>query len=71
MSDPEKPRTSFFIEDILSIKDGPRLQVRSCSHKMDRCLEWKEEESENLRENHCLQERMSGEQTGETQLMVG
>ncbi|XP_060895312.1 homeobox protein Nkx-3.1 [Labrus mixtus] len=59
MSDTVKPLTSFFIEDILSTKDGTRFNSESCSQKVER---WKEE-PEMLSEQICMQEAACGRQT--------
>lgn len=64
MSDTVKPLTSFFIEDILSIKDGSRFNGQCCSKKLERCSQWKEE-SDKLSEQLCPQETVFGVQTGE------
>ncbi|XP_022056530.1 homeobox protein Nkx-3.1 [Acanthochromis polyacanthus] len=62
MSDTVKPRTSFLIEDILSIQDSTRFSGKCCSQKMERCSQWKEE-SENLSAPLCPQEEAFGVQT--------
>ncbi|XP_076020829.1 homeobox protein Nkx-3.1 [Genypterus blacodes] len=62
MSDTVKPRTSFLIEDILSINNKSRFNSKCCSQKMERCSQWKEESgkvSEQLRQ----QETVFGVQT--------
>ncbi|XP_019949280.1 homeobox protein Nkx-3.1 [Paralichthys olivaceus] len=64
MSDTVKPRTSFLIEDILSIKDSTRFNGKCSSQKMERCSSWEEEESEKLTEKLCAQETVSGEHSG-------
>ncbi|KAK2837447.1 hypothetical protein Q5P01_014659 [Channa striata] len=43
MTDTVKPRTSFLIEDILSIKDTTAFNGKCCSQKIERCLQWKED----------------------------
>ncbi|KAM9391956.1 homeobox protein Nkx-3.1 [Pholidichthys leucotaenia] len=43
MSDTVKPRTSFLIEDILSIKDSTRCKEKCCVQKVENCSQWKEE----------------------------
>ncbi|XP_070690478.1 homeobox protein Nkx-3.1 [Pempheris klunzingeri] len=62
MSDTVKPLTSFFIEDILSLKDSSRLNGKCCSQKTGRCLQWKDE-SERLSEQLCPQDAAFGVQT--------
>ncbi|XP_070760871.1 homeobox protein Nkx-3.1 [Enoplosus armatus] len=62
MSDTVKPVTSFLIEDILSIKDSTRFNVKGSTQKIDRCSQWKEE-SDMLSEQLCPQETAFGVQT--------
>ncbi|XP_034452702.1 homeobox protein koza [Hippoglossus hippoglossus] len=64
MSDTVKPRTSFLIEDILSVKDSTSFNGKSSYQKMERCSQWEEEESEKLTEKLYAQETVSGEQSG-------
>ncbi|XP_053276665.1 homeobox protein Nkx-3.1 [Pleuronectes platessa] len=64
MSDTVKPRTSFLIEDILSVKDSTSLSGKSSYQKMERCSQWEEEESEKLTEKLYAQETVSGEHSG-------
>ncbi|XP_059192694.1 homeobox protein Nkx-3.1 [Centropristis striata] len=59
-----KPRTSFLIEDILSIKESSRLNGKCCPEKKERCSEWREG-SEKLQEQLCPEETEFGVQTGE------
>ena len=68
MSDTVKPRTSFLIEDILSVKDSTSFNGKSSYQKMERCSQWEEEESEKLTEKLYAQETASGEHSGELQL---
>lgn len=63
MSDAVKPRTSFLIEDILSMKDSSRLSAKCCLQKMERCSEWEDEPETSVQ--LCTQETAFGVQTGE------
>lgn len=64
MSDTVKPRTSFLIEDILSVKDSTRFNGKCCSQNKERFSGW-EEESEKLSEQLSPLESAFGIQTGE------
>lgn len=61
MTDTGKPRTSFLIEDILSIKDSKKFNGK-CSKTVERCSQWKEEK---LSEQLCPRKTAFGVQTGE------
>uniref|UniRef100_A0A3Q3W603 Homeobox domain-containing protein n=1 Tax=Mola mola TaxID=94237 RepID=A0A3Q3W603_MOLML len=58
MSDAVKPRTSFLIEDILSMKDSSRLSAKCCLQKMERCSEWEDEPETSVQ--LCTQETAFG-----------
>lgn len=60
----DKPRTSFLIEDILSLKDSAKCSSKCCSQKTERCSQWTEE-SEKLSEQLCPQDTAFGTETGE------
>ncbi|KAM7416550.1 hypothetical protein PAMA_018555 [Pampus argenteus] len=62
MSDTVKPLTSFLIEDILSVKDSARFNVKCCSQNTERFSTW-EDESEKLSEPLCPLESAFGVQT--------
>ncbi|XP_020318595.1 homeobox protein Nkx-3.1-like [Oncorhynchus kisutch] len=56
MSEPVKPPTSFFIEDILSIKENTRLNFRcSSSHKAkEGCAQWNNQQCEHVSQSEEL-----------------
>lgn len=63
MTDSVKPRTSFLIEDILSIKDSTAFNGKCCLQKMERYSQWKEESEKS--EQLSPQDTALGVQTGE------
>ncbi|CAK6950171.1 homeobox protein Nkx-3.1 [Scomber scombrus] len=62
MSDTVKPRTSFLIEDILSVKDSARFNGKCCLQNKERFSGW-EEESEKLSKQLSPLESAFGVQT--------
>lgn len=66
MSDKAKPLTPFFIEDILSSKDGSRMSGECGSRGGERSPRWEEEPGE-LSGKLCPREAEFEEQSGESE----
>uniref|UniRef100_A0A8C5GFW4 Homeobox protein Nkx-3.1-like n=1 Tax=Gouania willdenowi TaxID=441366 RepID=A0A8C5GFW4_GOUWI len=38
-----KPVTSFLIDDILSVREGTGFNVKGCTQRREKCLQWRED----------------------------